>query len=326
MMKLRDLGERKAVELIWDLLGERGIDAAVKDDCAALDLGDEYLLVTTDMISEHAHIPEKTKPWQVGWHIVAINLSDIAAMGGEPFGVVVALGLPDNYEMNSLEKMVEGMRSCASNFNTTILGGDTKEVKALTLSGCAFGRVAKNEIMLRKGAKPGDVVAVTGELGRAASAYYALKNNLDDENAIKGLMEVHPRVKEGIALSKTGVVTACMDISDGLASSLHQLGLLNDIAFQLDFNQIPISNEAKAISKRLNIPVEELAIYFGGDYELLVTLDKDGLDRAQKALSEIGTKLSPIGKVLKDRENILIKDGVSTFLENRGFEHFRRRP
>ena len=325
-MKLRDLGERKAVELIWDLLGERGIDAAMKDDCAALDLGDEYLLITTDMISEHAHIPEKAKPWQVGWHIVAINLSDIAAMGGEPFGVVVALGLPDNYDVNSLEKMVEGMRSCASNFNTTILGGDTKEVKTLTLSGCAFGRVAKTEIMLRKGAKPGDVVAVTGELGSAASAYYTLKNNPDDEKAIKDLMEVHPRVKEGIALSKTGVVTACMDISDGLASSIHQLSILNDIAFQLDFNQVPVSNEAKAMSKKMNMPIEELAIYFGGDYELLVTLDREGLDIAQKALSEIGTKLSPIGRVLKDKENILIKDDVPTFLENKGFEHFRRRP
>lgn len=325
-MKLRDLGERKAVELIWDLLGERGIDVAIKDDCATLDLGDEYLLVTTDMISEHTHIPEKAKPCQIGWHIVAINLSDIAAMGGEPFGVVVALGLPDDYEVNSLEKMVEGMRSCASNFNTTILGGDTKEVKNLTLSGCAIGRVAKTEIMLRKGAKPGDVVAVTGDLGGAASAYYTLKNNPDDEKAIKSLLEVNPRIKEGIALSKTGVVTTCMDISDGLASSIHQLSLLNDITFQLDFNQIPESNEAKDMSKNFNMPLEELAIYFGGDYELLVTLDKDGLDRAQKALSEIGTKLSPIGKVLKDKENILIKDGVSTFLENRGFEHFRRRP
>lgn len=323
---MRDLGERKAVELIWDLLGERGIDAVMKDDCAALDLGDEYLLVTTDMISEHAHIPEKAKPWQVGWHLVAINLSDIAAMGGEPFGVVVALGLPDNYEVDSLEKMVEGMRACASNFNTTILGGDTKEVKNLTLSGCAIGKVAKTEVMLRKGAKPGDVVAVTGDLGSAASAYYALKNNPNDENAIKDLMEIHPRVKEGIALSKTGLVTACMDISDGLASSIHQLGLLNDIAFQLDFNQIPVSNEAKTMSKKMNIPIEELAIYFGGDYELLVTLDKDGLDRAHKALSEIGTKLNPIGRVLKDKENILIKDDVSTILKNRGFEHFRRRP
>lgn len=325
-MKLRDLGERKAVELIWDILGDRGIKIAVKDDCAALDLGDEYLLVTTDMISEHAHIPEKAKPWQVGWHLVAINLSDIAAMGGEPFGVVVALGLPDNYEVDYLEKMIEGMRACALNFNTTILGGDTKETKTVTLSGCAIGRVAKTEIMLRKGAKPGDVVSVTGELGRAASAYHALKNNPDDENAVKGLMEINPRIKEGIALSKTGVVNACMDISDGLASSIHQLGLLNDIAFQLDFNQIPVSNEAKAMSKKMNMPIEELAIYFGGDYELLVTLDKDGLDRAQKALSEIGTKLSPIGRVLKDKENILIRDDVSSFLENRGFEHFRRIP
>ncbi len=326
-MKLRDLGERKAVELIRDILLNRSNDPnEMSDDCAAIDIGDEYLLVTTDMISKHAHIHEKATPWQVGWHIVAINLSDIAAMGGEPMGVVVALGLPYNFDVEYLEGIVEGMNSCASNFNTSILGGDTKEAEILTLSGCAFGKVAKNEIMLRKGAKPGDIVAVTGKLGSAASAYYALKNNIDDENAIKNLLEVHPRVKEGITLSKTKAVTTCMDISDGLASSIHQLSLLNEVGFQLDFDQIPVSNETKAISEKLEITIEELALYFGGDYELLITLDKEGVEGAKNALSDAGAKLTLIGEVIKDNKNMLIKDGVSTLLENRGYEHFRWKP
>jgi thiamine-monophosphate kinase len=327
MVKLRDLGERKAVKLVQDILSDRSIDmASMEDDCAAIDFGDEYLLVTTDMITKHAHIPEKATPWQVGWHIIAINLSDIAAMGGEPLGLVVALGLPDSHDIKYLEGIVEGMNSCASNFNTSILGGDTKEVETLTLSGCAFGRVNKDEIMYRKGANPGDIVAVTGKLGNAGSAYQSLKNDLDIEKAIKDLMEVYPRVKEGMALSKSNAVSACMDISDGLASSIHQLSNLNDLGFKLDLSQIPISNEAKANSIKLGISPEELALYFGGDYELLVTLKKDGLNATYEALDGIGTELTPIGEVIKDKKNILIKDGVSTLLEDRGYEHFRRKP
>ena len=106
------------MELIQSILSDQSTDlAGMKDDCAALDMGDYYLLITTDMISKATHIPDKASPWQVGWHVVAVNLSDIAAMGGEPFGMVVALGLPADYEVKFLENIVEGAKSCASKFN-----------------------------------------------------------------------------------------------------------------------------------------------------------------------------------------------------------------
>ncbi len=323
-MKLNELGERKAVELIRKVLCDTDIDITNRtDDCAVLDFGDQYLLVTTDMISKGTHIPEKASPWQIGWHAAAVNLSDIAAMGGKPIGLVAALGLPRDCDTEFLEKMMGGMRACIEPFGISILGGDTKEGNTITLSCCAFGTVAKPEIMLRKGAKPGDIVAVTGELGRAGAAYHALKNNIGEEKAMKNLLEIRPRVKEGIALSKTGVITSCMDISDGLASSIYQMSQLNEVGYEIDLEKIPISEDAEAISQKLDIPVEELALYFGGDYELLITIGEDGIERAQKALSEIGTKLTPIGEVGENEKNTIIKDGVSTILEDRGYEHFR---
>lgn len=326
-MKLRDLGERKAQELIRDILSSTSIDnAEMMDDCAVVDFGDDYLLVTTDMISKQTHIPENATFWQIGWYLVAINLSDIAAMGGKPLGLVVALGLPRELGSESMEKIVEGMNSCASKFSTCILGGDTKEAESLTISGCAIGSVAKSEIMLRKGAKPGDIVTVTGNLGGAGAEYHALKNDINQENAVKNLLEIKPRIQEGRALSKTKAVTSCMDISDGLAASIFQLGSLNGVTFQLDFHKIPISSEAETVSKNLHLPIEEIALYSGGDYELLITVDKDKLDDAKKALSEIGTKLTPMGIIEDGTENILIKDGISTNLENRGYEHFRWKP
>jgi thiamine-monophosphate kinase len=323
-VKLKDLGERKAQDLIRDVFILRTLDSeGMKDDCAVVEFGDDYLLITTDMIAEHTHIPEKATFWQAGWYLAAINLSDIAAMGGEPLGLVCALGLPSEFDDKNLNKLMEGMNSCVSKYGTSILGGDTKEAESLTITGCAIGRVAKKEIMRRSGAAPGDTVAVTGELGRAGAAYLALKNEIDQEKSTKKLLEIQPRIKEGIALSKTKVVTSCMDISDGLASSIHQLSKINDVSFEIDFDKIPVALDAGAITEKLNVPLEEPVLYMGGDYELLVTISEGRVGKAQRALSELDVGLTLIGKVIENDENILIKDGVSTSLEDRGYEHFR---
>lgn len=323
-MILSDMGERKAVEIIQRILSEGNIDFGnMSDDCAVIEFGDEYLLITTDTISKTTHIPEMASPWQIGWHAVAVNLSDIAAMGGAPLGMVVALGLPRDYNMKSLEYLVEGMKACTSKFGISIFGGDTKESDIVTLTGCAFGTVAKNQVLLRKGAKSGDILAVTGELGKAGAAYHSLKNRMDEEEGIKDLLEIQPRIKEGVTLAKTNAITSCMDISDGLASSIHQLSSINDVGYEVDLVRVPISEKAKDISEKLDIDLEDIALYFGGEYELLVTIDKDKVRETQKALSDIGSTLAPIGIVKKEKRNILIKDSISTILENRGYEHFR---
>ncbi len=323
-VKLKDLGERKAQEVIREVIGERTIDLGdLKDDCAVVEFKDGYLLITTDMISQKTHIPANATFSQMGWHVVAINLSDIAAMGGEPLGIVLALGMPLDFEEESLQELMDGANSCALKFDTYLLGGDTKENECLTISGCAVGKVPGSEVMRRSGAKVGDIVAVTGELGGAGSAYHLLKNSIDSENAIKNLLQIYPRINEGRALAKTRTVTSCMDISDGLASSIHQLSNLNDVRFRIDFENIPVSIKAKALSENLKIPLEELTVYFGGDYELLVTIEKEKVEDAQKALARMRTKLTPIGEVIENNKNILIKDGISSSLEDRGYEHFR---
>ena len=114
-MKLKELGERKAQEIIRKVIGERTMDAqGLKDDCAVVEFKDEYLLITTDMISQKTHIPANATFSQMGWHAVAINLSDIAAMGGEPLGIVLALGMPPDFEEESLQELMDGANSCAS--------------------------------------------------------------------------------------------------------------------------------------------------------------------------------------------------------------------
>jgi thiamine-monophosphate kinase len=267
------------------------------------------------MINEHTHIPEKSKPYWIGWHVVAVNLSDIAAKGGKPLGVSVALGLPESYNTKFLKELSKGMSDCAKKYSTKIVGGDTKENKTLTLCGSAVGVVNKKNIMLRKGAKPGDVICVTGTLGKSSAGLYS-------KNPKKVLM-INPRVKEGIALAETKAVTSCMDISDGLASSVYQLGVLNKAGFEIDYELLPYASDAKKVSEKFGIPLNELLLYSGGDYELLLAVKKSKLRNAVNTLKNVGTKLTPVGVITKNKENILIKENKKTVLENRGWEHFR---
>jgi thiamine-monophosphate kinase len=321
-VKLEDIGERKAISLTRAILSAASKDELeMMDDCAALDIGDSYLLITTDMIVRSTHIPKSATPWQIGWHVVAINLSDIASMGGEPLGLVVALGLPRTTSESFFSDMVTGAYACASEYSTSIVGGDTKESDILTLTGCALGKVAKSDILRRKGAKPGDIVCVTGDRGRAAAAYHSLENDPKDEQALKDLLEVQPRIREGRELAKSGIVTSAMDISDGLASSIFQLSRLNKTAFEIDFHRIPAHGKVLDLSKELNISPEDLLVYFGGDYELLITMGEEGLEDLKKGLSN--TKFTKIGRVTENNTNTLIKDDKSSSLEDRGYEHFR---
>ena len=186
-MKLSDIGERNAIKRIETILSKGDVAVGIGDDCAAFTIGDDYLLVTTDMITQKTHIPEGMTPFQIGWFVVAINLSDIAAKGGRPLGLVLALGLPKNTSELFFTELMKGADACAIQNDTHIVGGDTKENPEITICGTAFGLVRKDEFMPRKGAKIGDVVAVTGTLGKAGAGYLANQHHIHDKALSKAL-------------------------------------------------------------------------------------------------------------------------------------------
>ncbi len=325
MKNLSDLGERRAIKLISNILSKDKVAVGIGDDCAAFDFRENYLLVTTDMISEKTHIPKIMSPWQIGWFIVAINLSDIAAKGGKPIGLVLSLGLPKNTSEQFLIDLMKGADKCATKYNTTIVGGDTKENDKITLCGTALGLVKKDEFMSRKGAKPGDIVAITGTLGKAAAGYYAFKHGIKNKETLKGFLEPNPRIKEGIVLAKTKLVTSSMDISDGLSSSLYQLQDLNKVGFEIDEEKIPLSPTLLKLKGKQDFDLYSNAIHFGGDYELLVTMPKNTFKEAQKTIESTGNSLTMIGRVTKGKKIVIKnKDKIQT-LENRGYEHFIKR-
>jgi len=323
MKTLGTLGERETIRVI-DKIVKSDASVGIGDDCAAIDVGDRYLLVTTDMMVTKTHIPKGMGPYDIGWSLVAVNLSDIAAMGGRPLGVVTAIGITKGHPIDFLEQMVDGMNDCALRYGTSIVGGDTKEHSDLILCGTAVGEVPKEKILLRKGARAGDLIAVTGSLGRAGSGFYSMKRGLGLKDAEDKLKRPTPRVQEGIALGSAGYVTSCMDISDGLSSSIFEMSRNSGMTFEIDFNRIPKAVEVDSAFHDLERK-KDLVLNFGDDYELLFTVKRESEQDLARLANELGCPITVIGKVTSGEENILVDEGKREKLENLGYEHFRTR-
>lgn len=323
MKTLGTLGEREAIRLI-DRIVKSEATIGIGDDCAAIDLGDRYLLVTTDMMVTKTHIPKGMGPYDIGWSLVAVNLSDIAAMGGRPLGVVTAIGITKGHPIDFLEQMVDGMNDCALRFGTSIVGGDTKEHDDLILCGTAVGEIAKDRILLRKGARAGDLIAVTGALGKAGSGFYSLKRGLNLKDAEDRLKRPWPRVKEGLVLSGSGIVTSCMDISDGLSSSIFELSRNSGMTHEVDYSKVPKAPEVDMAFQDAERK-KDLVLNFGDDFELLFTVRRERESELPALAEKAGCPITVIGKVTSGEENILVDNGMREKLENLGYEHFRVR-
>jgi thiamine-monophosphate kinase len=319
--KLSDLGEKEVVRKILARVAtiESGSVVGPGDDAAAVDMGLLYLVASTDIVLERTHMMKGMSHKQLGWMVAAVNFSDIAAMGAKPIGLVVSMGLPRDLEFDLLDQIFDGILDCCESVKGEMLGGDTKEASEITLAGAALGTVSKRGILLRKGARPGDLLAVTGTMGLAAAGFHSLMHNLTLKKAEKAALEPVPRVKEGLVLSASGMVTSCMDISDGLASSVHALSEASQVAFEVDYSAIPVEKEVAEVTKATGIGTEEMVLYYGGDYQLLFTFKPEGLGILR---SRLGSTFSVIGKAKMGSENLLIKGGKTGHLEKRGYEHF----
>lgn len=311
-MMLRDLGERALIALMAKHYGTINLD-----DCATIDIGDDLLLVSSDMVNEITHFPQGTTPYLMGWFIVAINLSDIAGAGGIPYGILLSLGLPSNLDVSVLEHLITGARDAVHHCDTMIIGGDTKEVSTITLCGTALGKVPKNRYLSRRGTKPGDVVCVTGELGFAGAALQHLSVAVNKE-MLEHLLKISPRLAAGQAAGIAGGVTAAMDISDGLSSSLYQLMDINQVGFMINADKIPVAAVTESCDQPLN-----LAMHAGGDYELLMTIAPEAVNRVQHAIVETGVSLTPIGEVTAEKRAVLLRNGNEEGLPDKGYDHFR---
>src|SRR2546427_126070 len=260
-----------------------------------------------------------------GTSATAVNLSDIAAAGARPLGFVAALSMPASTDVEFLRGLAQGMEECVREFGIAVLGGDTKEADVLSIAGTAFGRVRKDRILLRSGARPGDVIVVTGDLGRAGHAARTLEQPAALRTAaLDQLLRPYPRIADGTFFSESGAVTSCMDLSDGLGASLAQMAAMTKLSYQIEEAALPRYAGLASFPPQV---AKELALYYGGDYELLATVRPDSiqppLTRYSTAAHRERHRLTGIGKVAAAGGNVLLTKTGHEPLLAKGWEHFR---
>ncbi|OPX78488.1 MAG: thiamine monophosphate kinase [Methanosaeta sp. PtaB.Bin039] len=306
-MRVDRLGERGLIERISPILG--GIE---HDDCAVLDMGDEFLVASTDLLHREADYPPAASAWQIGWMSVAVNLSDLAAMGAEPLGLLLAVGLPPETELEFADHLFSGFADCASAFGTRVLGGDTDSCRELTVAGTALGRVEKGLILRRRGARPGDLLCTTGILGEAGIGLRILEEGGEVSHPmVRRLLEPQPRLSLGRALAGSGAVSSMMDNSDGLALSLFDMAGAGGVGFEVFAEKIPLPAGLDWQQSLF------MAMEAGGDFELLFTVRPHMLSDAKKA-----APFAVIGRVLESGI-WLSQGGVRRPLPPHGFEHLK---
>lgn len=321
-MKLTELGERNLIKRFGSVFGEQ----AIEDDCAIVPINGRYfMLFTTDVITQKSHIPPTALPRQIGYYACAVNLSDIAAKGGEPKGLLFATTYPPDTKVDFVMEIAEGISECAKRYSVPVLGGDTKEGNELTIAGMAIGIVRDTMLLRRRGAKPGDAVYITGTVGRGGAAYLSLQYGYEQKRATKDLLEITPRLETMRQIARIGCITSAIDTSDGVAAALQQIGELNDVGFQIEANALPVDEKAKQVSARFNIRLEDF-IFYGGDYEVVFTVDASKEKEFEMKCRKKKLEVKKIGQVTAKKSIMLLYENRKVVdLGQYGYEHFSQR-
>ncbi len=321
-MKLCELGERSLVEKLIKVLDkEPNVLLPYGDDAAALEVDGVKVVLSCDMLVWDTDVPEGMSFWEAGRKAVVSCISDLAAKGAKPIAVLASLGLPRDLEVEKVLELMKGVNDGAREYGSYVVGGDTNEAPSITVDVMALG-LAVTSPVARGGAKPGDILAVTGPFGSAAAALTMYKRGLkpSSEDLRRKLWEAltkpKARLKEGLALARFGVASSSIDSSDGLAISLSELSRASHVGFNIDW--VPISNEAVEFAREFGLDPLDLALYGGEEFELVLTIPPEKWSLAEKAITEVGGKLFKIGTAIPDIKITLKSRGA---LEIKGWEH-----
>ncbi len=297
------------------------------DDVSAVDIGNEkFAVIKTDMLVGKTDVPPSMNLWQAARKAVVMNISDLAAKGVKPIALLASIGIPRGFAKKDIEQIGKGLNAGAREYNAYVLGGDTNEASDLVISCTAFGIVGKRYLMKRSGAKPDDLVAVTGVFGKTSSGLKILLKGLTAppemrKELVNAVLMPPARLKEGLALAQTHAVTASIDSSDGLAWSLHEISRASNVGFVID--NFAVAREVEEFAKIHDFDPVELSLYGGEEYELVVTLKPKLWEKAKKATEQIGASLTKIGQVTKEKTLLLRAKEKIIPIEARGWEHFK---
>lgn len=333
-MKLSELGEFGLIDLIRGSVARdknpehdswQRVLVGIGDDAAAWQIDSHIQLATTDTLVQDTHFNLDVINWEeLGWKALAVNLSDIAAMGGIPKYALVSLALPGELEVEDTSKFINSMVHMAGEFGVAIVGGNVATAPNIVITITIMGCTKDKKILRRSTALPGEQIAVTGYLGLSGAGLEMLRGkNIPDPETRSILRRAHlqpvPRVKEGQILIEQGVKTG-IDISDGLLADLEHICESSKVNARIKLEQLPVHPLVKA-----NFPnYQELALSGGEDYELLFTADETTVAQAKQSLD---CPVSIIGDITEEKlaTRVTIVDSKGNIIPHKkgGWEHFK---
>lgn len=333
-MRIDDLGEFGLIARIARLAGTAaaGAELGIGDDTAVLDTGGERLLLATiDIQVEGRHfLRERTDAYRLGRRTAAINLSDIGAMGGEPRWALVSLALPGDLDVAWVDELYRGLTEELGRFGAAVVGGNLSGAAAIVIDLALLGAVERGRVLRRDGARPGDVILVTGTLGASAAGRSALDAGLDGADpVVADAVTAHrtpaPRVPEGRAIAAAGGATAMLDLSDGLSSDLGHICDASGVGAVVDARRLPVAEGARRLAARLGLDPVRLAVAGGEDYELLFTAPPPAVAPLREAVrAATGIAVAEIGRITHATEGRWLVDGETRVpLAATGWDHFR---
>jgi thiamine-monophosphate kinase len=306
----------------------------IGDDTAVIRQDDQrVILITCDIQIQNQHFRLKhTPPYQLGRRAMAVNLSDIAAMGGQPTFALVSLGLPKSFPGGDFDALFQGLRDELAQFSALIIGGNlSHSEKDLIIDITLMGEACAGQFITRSGARPGDRIFVTGEPGAAGAGLILLeKFGTAFPAEFTRLVEKHrrpiPRIEAGQRIAQSGQATAMIDVSDGLAGDLSHLCTMSQVGAEICENQLPLAQDIQAVATLAGKPALEIVLHSGEDYELLFTLKADTPEAMLRSMAhETGVTLTEIGKIIPESGFFIRSANQRTPLSPTGWDHFRQR-
>lgn len=323
---LTSLGEFGLIQrLVQRLASPAGVILGPGDDAAILNPRPGLLLATTDMLIEGVHFDLSfSGPADVGFKALTVSVSDIAAMGGSPWWATIALGVPAGTSIETLDGLYDGLAEAARAHGVAIVGGDTVAAPSLTVSITLAGTA--DSPVRRDGARAGDVIGVTGDLG-AAAAGLALLRAANEDSAARALADANPdllaahrraraRVSEGLAAAAAGA-TAMIDVSDGLAADIGHICERSGLGAVIDEDAIPVARGVAEVASWLGRAPWEIALGGGDDYELVITLPDSSVGALARAFE--GVPLTVIGR-MQEGSGLRLAGGGE--IAAAGWDHF----
>jgi len=328
---LDEIGEFGLIERVRSLCksSHPGLVFGIGDDAALFKTGPGLeVAVTTDILTEGVHFNFRYTSFDsLGWKALAVNLSDLAAMCAKPICAVVSLAPSRSWSVEQFDEFYSGLNRCGSVYGCAIAGGDLSRTTGPTfISVAAMGSVRRGKALKRSGAKPGDAICVTGELGGSRTGLEALESGRPDQagKSVKRFLEPTPRLDVSSWISGFKGVTSMIDISDGLASELGHLCRESSTGCEILPEALPIAEEARHWASSIGGQATDYGFYSGEEYELLFTVDSRRIGRLIAESAGLH-RISMIGKMVPAMQGMtLAGPGKKRNLEPSGWDHFRR--